>query len=232
MGTCPQALLHRCDEVKSLIQRLVLLGVAGDGEGACEKIVVEMGSLRSTLQTSLDSVRIGFEGADDVTRKCAKVSRHHTQTDGRMYIRTYVCLYIQGVSSLSTHTLLIPVLSLQLCQKIALLDQLSPTASKEDYIKDLTTCREDVVTTYRNWLQLVKPFAIGGKLSGEVEEACQLAGEVINDHHRQVEDMRKVRQVEQETDKVRMYTTHSSCVRVHTRTQTCSLMMCPLPAAH
>ena len=72
---CLQARLHRCDEVKSLIQRLVLLGVAGDSEGTCEKIVVEMGSLRSTLQTSLDVVRRGFEGADDVTRKCAKVRR-------------------------------------------------------------------------------------------------------------------------------------------------------------
>ena len=72
--------MHRCDEVKSLIQRLVLLGVAGDSEGACEKIVVEMGSLRSTLQMSLDSVRRGFEGADDVTRKCAKVGKLHTHT--------------------------------------------------------------------------------------------------------------------------------------------------------
>ena len=222
MGTCPQALLHRCDEVKSLIQRLVLLGVAGDGEGACEKIVVEMGSLRSTLQTSIDSVRIGFEGADDVSRKCAKVSRQHTQTDGQMYIHT--CLYIHPGGFFIKHThahththCFIPVLSPQLCQKIALLDRLSPTASKEDYIKDLTTCREDVVTTYRNWLQLVKPFAIGGKLSGEVEEACQLAGEVINDHHRQVEDMRKVRQVEQETDKVCTQHTHHACMYTHVR---------------
>ena len=103
-----------------------------------------------------------------------------------------------------THALT-AVLSLQLCQKIALLDQLSPTVSKADYIQDLTTCREDVVTTYRNWLRLVKPFAIGSKLSGEVEEACQLASEVISDYHRQVDEMRKVRQVEQEADKVRTY---------------------------
>ena len=114
------------------------------------------------------------------------------------------------------------VLSPQLCQKIALLDQLSPTASKADYIKDLTTCQEDVVTTYRNWLQLVKPFAIGGKLSSEVEEACQIAGEVISGYHRQVEDMRKVRQVEQEANKVHMCThtqTHTH-TRTHTHTHT------------
>ena len=71
--TCVQGYLHRCDELKSLIQRLVLLGVAGESEGACDKIVVEMGSLRSVLQKSLDLASRGFEGADDITRKCARV---------------------------------------------------------------------------------------------------------------------------------------------------------------
>ena len=73
---CLQGYLHRCDELKSLIQRLVLLGVAGDSEGTCDKIVVEMGSLRSVLQKSLDSAKRGFEGADDITRKCAKVGTY------------------------------------------------------------------------------------------------------------------------------------------------------------
>jgi triple functional domain protein len=73
--------LRRCEELKSSIQHLVMLGVAGESEEDCEQLVMEMNAVLSTMRHSLEAVVAGFEEARNVVRKCERLTQDITLLD-------------------------------------------------------------------------------------------------------------------------------------------------------